>query len=452
MPFALAVVPPLYLLIVVLTQTVDVPFADQWALVPLLARSYDGSLTFHDLWAQHNEHRLLVPRILMLALARLSGWNTRVEMLGSIALAAAAFCVLVYQVRSTGQAMRMHWAWLVPALSLAIFSLDQAESWWGGWNLQIFLCVFGVHAGIALLTRPTIGWPTLLLALLCDVIASYSYGPGLLTWAVCLALLGLRAHPWTATASLRIAVWSTVGALVIASFFYRYTWSAQSTSVATVLHAPRPYLRYIMTYLGAPPTRGAVEYLFGQITGDTQAICNLGDSDLCMYVNNAAIAAGIGGLLLFALVTWALIRAAPLSTVLPYLGLGAYALGAGILTSLGRVSYGNHQALAQRYATTATLFWLALVILGALCTHVYAERGWVRMITIVLTLLFSVLITLSSLQGLVHFRWQRDFLAPARNALYTLQDDALLQRLYFDVHVVKDSAETLRQHRFSVFR
>src|SRR5262245_62975011 len=76
----LAFIPLAYLIVMVATYSVDVPFADQWALVPLLEKSYRGTLTLRDLWSQHNEHRLLFPRMIMLVLARLSGWNLRYEL------------------------------------------------------------------------------------------------------------------------------------------------------------------------------------------------------------------------------------------------------------------------------------------------------------------------------------------------------------------------------------
>lgn len=449
---ALALLPPLFLLIVILTNTVDIPFADQWAMLAVLERSYDGTLAFGDLWVQHNEHRLLVPRTLMLVLARLSGWNTRVEVIISVALAAATLGVLVYQLRATGQATGMRWLLLVPVLSLAVFSLNQAESWWGGWNVQIFLSVFGVTAGLVLLSRSMQRLLALLLAILCAVIASYSYGPGLLVWPVGLLMLTLQLRAARLIAASRILLWSIAALATIALFFSNYTWSAQATPLSTVLQAPRPYLLYSVTYLGAPPTRGAVEYLFGQITGDTAAICNLGDSDLCRYVNTTAIVTGIVGIGLFTLAVWMLARRVPLAVWLPYAALGLYALGTGVMTSLGRAGYGNHQALAQRYATTASLFWLALVVLGALCAHIYRSRRGVGLLSTGLIALWSLLIILCSIQGLDHFRWQQGFLAPARAALYTAQDDALLQRLYPDPQVVKDAIPLLREQRLTIFR
>ncbi len=41
---------------------VNVPFMDDWQFVPLLERAMNGTLTFKELWAPHDEHRLLLPR------------------------------------------------------------------------------------------------------------------------------------------------------------------------------------------------------------------------------------------------------------------------------------------------------------------------------------------------------------------------------------------------------
>ena len=65
----LALLPLAFLIWVVVQYAVVVPYLDQWELVPLLEKTYHGELTFHDLWAQHNEHRLIFPQIIMLLLA-----------------------------------------------------------------------------------------------------------------------------------------------------------------------------------------------------------------------------------------------------------------------------------------------------------------------------------------------------------------------------------------------
>ena len=59
---------------------VDVPFWDQWELVPFLDLWASGTLSLGDLFSQHNEHRIFFPRLIMLLLAAATGWNSRAEM------------------------------------------------------------------------------------------------------------------------------------------------------------------------------------------------------------------------------------------------------------------------------------------------------------------------------------------------------------------------------------
>ena len=99
----LALVPLAFLIWMVVQYAVAVPFWDQWELVPLLEKTYHGELTFHDLWAQHNEHRIFFPKIIMLVLARLTGWNIHFELAVNIVLALGIFGVLVRQVKITGR-------------------------------------------------------------------------------------------------------------------------------------------------------------------------------------------------------------------------------------------------------------------------------------------------------------------------------------------------------------
>ena len=42
----------------------NIPFLDQWEVVGLLEQQQQGSLSFSDLLAQHNEHRPFFPRLL----------------------------------------------------------------------------------------------------------------------------------------------------------------------------------------------------------------------------------------------------------------------------------------------------------------------------------------------------------------------------------------------------
>lgn len=66
---------------------VDVPFLDEWHAFVIPLQQFDqGTLGFSALLAQHNEHRMVFPRLLTLANATLFHWNRTAEMYVTAAL------------------------------------------------------------------------------------------------------------------------------------------------------------------------------------------------------------------------------------------------------------------------------------------------------------------------------------------------------------------------------
>jgi hypothetical protein len=152
----MALIPLLYLAIMVAAYHVDVPYWDQWTLVPLIAKSHKGALTFQDLWTQHNEHRLLFPRLLMITFARLSAWRIAWELTTTILFAVGTFAVIGIRLIKAGRGRNgglVKLVWVLPAIALLSFSMSQWENWLWGWNLQIMLAVFLLATAIMLLTR-----------------------------------------------------------------------------------------------------------------------------------------------------------------------------------------------------------------------------------------------------------------------------------------------------------
>jgi hypothetical protein len=70
----------------------DVPFFDEWDIVPFLTGE---KVTAAWLWAQHNEHRIPIPKLVLLALYGLSGDDFRAGMVFNVlALGALAFVLI----------------------------------------------------------------------------------------------------------------------------------------------------------------------------------------------------------------------------------------------------------------------------------------------------------------------------------------------------------------------
>ena len=58
----------------------DVAFSDQWEVVPLFEKFFSNSLSFKDFYSLHNEHRMVFPRLVMLGIGIVTGYNNIIEM------------------------------------------------------------------------------------------------------------------------------------------------------------------------------------------------------------------------------------------------------------------------------------------------------------------------------------------------------------------------------------
>ena len=75
----LGVLPALVLLAYIRAFAVNIPFMDDWQFVPLLEKAKNGTLTFEELCAPHDEHRLLLPRIIIIASMFATGGDYRAQ-------------------------------------------------------------------------------------------------------------------------------------------------------------------------------------------------------------------------------------------------------------------------------------------------------------------------------------------------------------------------------------
>jgi len=301
-----------------------------------------------DLWAQHNEHRLFFPRLILLFLAHFTRWDLRSEMMVSVVLAAGIFVLVVALLHGT---LSVYSRGLFLMISVAaawfVFSPIQYQNWLWGWQVQWFLSNLAALGAILLLSSWPQTWPTwvgVACAIGTAVVASYSLASGLLVWAACLVVFlpRKRLRPY-------LPVWVVAGGITLGAYLVGYKKPPQTPSLSTVLHHPLEFTAYVMRYLGAP--------LFG----------NNGFS---------AIAGGaIVGVFLATAVFLARRRPEVFSRAVPWVALGIFATLSAALTGIGRAGFGVGQSEASRYTTTSTLFLLSTL---ALLVVALASRGSYR--------------------------------------------------------------------------
>jgi hypothetical protein len=436
----LILAPFLFLIVMVAKYRVDVPVWDQWALVPFLEKSLDGTLTLNDLWSQHNEHRLVFPRLAMVFLARLSRWDISYELALSLLLAAGLFGILAFCLQETFSAVAESrpW-WIFPFLSLVVFSLNQVENWLWGWNIQIFLNTLSGAGMIILMTRERLRWSQVLAAAALGIIAAYSYASGLLFLIIGALLIVLSVSLPKKRRRLYFLFWCALSAAVICSYLYHYRTPPHHPSLSLDPNSLLQYVKYVLTYLGA-----------GLFSSDVNPVM--------------ACLAGASGMLLFMLVLTMILIAKRVGPrhLLPYLALSLYALLTALLTGIGRSGFGGLQAMSPRYIAFSSLFWVSLVVLTIILLRIDkpASQRLAQPARILLGCILALIVSLtaiSSFHSRLLFKERFQFLDPARKELFSLKDEELLERIYphlreIDRREMERAVDFLRKKQLGVFR
>lgn len=384
----LVAIPLSMLLAEVLRFGVNVPYADQWNFAYLLEQSERGQMDPADLWSQHNEHRILFPRLLMFFLAKISGWNIRLELLVNVLLATAVLVLILTLLRRAASEFDSRlFLPLAAAAAWLIFSPVQWENWLWGWQIQWFSNILSVVAAAAALSlaperRALLG---VVVAIVAATVGTFSLSMGVLIWVACIPIFALRP-------AVRKYIWLWLAAAIVVDglFFLGYMKPAGHPSLSTFLDKPMDFAKYVAIYLG------------GSVTTTPQS-------------------SGILGLILIIAFAAALLRltlrrkqAPPVAGA--WAAIGLYALASALLTGLGRVGFGIAQATESRYTTIAILFLVAVAttLLLAFRPRLPAFRSGLVAVGL---LWLSVALVLSYRDGIAAMRERRELMVQTQACL-----------------------------------
>jgi hypothetical protein len=356
----LVVLPALWAFVYITAFGVNVAFFDDFQFVPYIAALQFRTLTFQALFALHNDHRILFPRIVMLITASVTHFNTKAEMY-LYWLCLCLICGLFLLTLKQAQGLTPRSLLLFAPVSFTVFSLRQWENLlWGWqicWGMAVLFSILAFYL-LAVRSRTTLCF---ILALVSGAIASFSLLTGLLVWPVgLLELFYLRrleaGQRWW---WYRFAVWSMVGAAVFVAYFHGFVRAAYVPYPLFFLHQPVQAFGYFLAAVGAP------------------------------LASTLITAMMIGGLLC-ALLIFALLwqvrgraaRSLDMSLAVATFGVAA----AGVLT-VGRSGYGLDEALSSRFTLPG------LIGIGGLYLWIVMHLGWERRTgAVVSALMLAVLI------------------------------------------------------------
>src|SRR4030042_75966 len=216
--FLLICFPPALILFFIKNYSVNIPYMDQWdGFLNILVAFKEDSLDFSYLWAQHNEHRPLFPKIIMLLLASASHWNAIWEQYISFFIQIGTL-LLIFDISRRSLPIQNRAIFKI-ITSILLFSMVQYENWSWGWQIQIFLNIFAVTFSVWALSRWPDNWFALILAILGAIIATYSFANGMLIWVILFFWILLANTP---KKLLFVLIWLFTALGIFLSYIYQY--------------------------------------------------------------------------------------------------------------------------------------------------------------------------------------------------------------------------------------
>jgi hypothetical protein len=169
-----------------------VPLVDQWdgEAANLYSPYLKGTLSFADLFVPHNEHRILVFRILALVHLELAGgWNTRLEMIfGAIVETAAITWLASLLMPLVAPQRRM----LLACFVAFVFAFPIYENALWGFQDQVYLALFFGIAGLAAFAAASPFSARWFCGLAAAFLSYFSFATGVATILAAGALAGLQ--------------------------------------------------------------------------------------------------------------------------------------------------------------------------------------------------------------------------------------------------------------------
>ena len=349
----LAVFPALVLGWLVWRYGVNLPVWDEWNVPGVaIVQSVTEQITWEDWIYQHNESRKLFPRLLFVPLARLTNWNIKYEMLVSFLLACSiSFNVYHLSKITLNCSPRTRNIYLLLA-NLLIFSPMQWDNWLWGLQAITFVPIASITASLAIIFSQNYLFIKFLSSGILATIATFSFANGLLSWIVIFPSLIWVSRQGKKRTTLVVVGWLLLFISNLIVYFHNFVKAKSSPSFLEAFVNPIKTIAYFISFLGSP--LGLQTLWLNQILGSIVIIVFC---FLCYYLwknkQNYSL----------------------LNRAFPWLSIGSYTIGSGILTTIGRVGFGVEQSLESRYITFSTYGMLSLIYLSGIILANLKHKG-----------------------------------------------------------------------------
>ncbi|MCP4111930.1 MAG: hypothetical protein GY749_41440 [Desulfobacteraceae bacterium] len=354
---AACILPPLFLFLLITRYWVNIPSVDQWFLSAIFGKYCSGTLSFSDLFAQHNECRLFFPKLIFLFAGLITGWDVRVEMCITLTLVCFVSFNLFNLLRRISEISMIEKLRLLSIINILMFSTVQYENWLWGIQLVVYIPVFLLTAGLLINMSGMSVRLKLTCSAILSAIATFSFANGMVLWILLLPfnLLLETSHEKKTGSLFYIVLYFILFFSVAGLYFKDYSRPIHHPPLTAALSDPAAAVRYFLIWTGTP---FAPFKLSGRLP---------------FYI-------ATGGFIIFLSVSITAYNvrmksdARRLACFYPWFVIGIYSLISGITTTLGRVGFGVGQASSSRYAASSIFLPISLLV-SVYLTYVFHFRN-----------------------------------------------------------------------------
>ncbi|WP_174873389.1 hypothetical protein [Vogesella oryzae] len=319
-----------------------IPFWDMWdGTIDFLLKVRAGD--YGVWWEQHNEHRILLARIIFWLDSEFFGDVSIFSVFANYCLFAVSGLIFYFYAKDLAyeeQLSKDYFLTFVFTLFSWVFLLTQSDNFYLAFQSQFILAQLLPLSAFYFLARYAQLRQVIyfILAFCCAALAIGSMANGVLAFPLMFIYACLLRLDGSKCVVLLIAA----VIFPIAYFFHYQAPDGHGHLMAALLERPDRFLCYVLMYIGSP-----FHYLLGK--------GNLGPV--------AAVLAG-GAFVSFALLSlyrqWQ--KKQKSAFVFALLFFIAYIIGTAVGTAGGRLIFGVEQALETRYTTPAIMAWAALAL------------------------------------------------------------------------------------------
>lgn len=429
--YILTALPLAYLIFTISRYGFKFPYYDQWDLVPFLVKPSEQPLTFTELFTQHNEHRPFFPRLIWLNMARLTNWDISYELALNIILGISIFTLLLVQLKKTAIKISFpNLYFLIPLISILIFSLSQWQNWAWGWQISLFISILASVFGLFALTNFPSSSKWFITSLLMGIVAVFSFASGISYLVTGLLVTAIYPKDKIHKLNIKMLIWITLGTILLILYFLNFHKPNHHPPYASFQTA-KDFIVYFFIYLGSP---------------------------LAAFIAPLAFVLGICCLILALYLPIVLVKFINFEVLLPYISLSVFSIISALITDFGRVGYGSTHAITSRYISLSTLIWISNIVLMYLLIHklskgklTHPAKHFKNILSYSLYLILILSLT-SSYIGLIQLRDGYETLMNAQKKLSSQTYDQSLFYIYRDQKILLERIDLLKKHHLSVFK